>query len=195
MLIVTSVADEWTNSQPIKVWYSTLNPPFTRLPSYSSIGSYNLRSLKSRQWPDVHVTVNHDICISIDSWLLCPILLLHTYLLSCHFHVSLNSSFQGQMNKVFGHSSYQNAELTKGETLNPETSMTCHTHYCLSIKYCIARKCWLSLNLAVWPQTESKKYWQNLNLVVAPRCGLHHHKRCTCVYQGAMWSSRLKYLN
>ena len=58
-----------------------------------------------------------------------------------------------------------------------------------------SRKYWRSLNLAVWPQTEHKKYWWNLNLAVAPRSVLRHHKRCTRVYQGALPSSCVRYLN
>ena len=42
-----------------------------------------------------------------------------------------------------------------------------------SWKYC------RSLNLAVWAQTERKKYWWNLNLAVAPHSVLCHHKHCT----------------
>ena len=40
-----------------------------------------------------------------------------------------------------------------------------------------------------------KKCWQCLNLVVAPLSVLRHHKLCTRVYQGALPSSRLRYLN
>ena len=35
----------------------------------------------------------------------------------------------------------------------------------------------------------------SLDLVVAPRIVLHHHKHCTRMYQGALPSSRLRYLN
>jgi len=41
----------------------------------------------------------------------------------------------------------------------------------------------------------SEKYWRNLILVLAHCSILHHHEHCTRVYQGALLSSRLKYLN
>ena len=65
--------------------------------------------------------------------------------------------------------------------------------------YHIAIKFGWDSNLAVWPQTERKKYWWNLNLAVAPCSVLRHHKHCErveeCVYQGALPSSHLRYLN
>ena len=57
-----------------------------------------------------------------------------------------------------------------------------------------SRKYWRSLILMVWPKTKSNKYWRNLNLAVAPHSVLHH-EQCAHVYQGALLSSRLKYLN
>ena len=41
----------------------------------------------------------------------------------------------------------------------------------------------------------SQTYWQNLNLAVVPHSILHHHEHCARVYQGALLSSRFKYLN
>ena len=58
-----------------------------------------------------------------------------------------------------------------------------------------SRKYWRSLNLVVWPQTERKKYWRNLNLAVALRSVKRHYKHCERVYQGALPSSCLRYLN
>ena len=57
-----------------------------------------------------------------------------------------------------------------------------------------SQKYWRSLILMVWPKTKSNKYWRNLNLAVAPHSVLHH-EQCAHVYQGALLSSRLKYLN
>ena len=71
------------------------------------------------------------------------------------------------------------------------------THFKEVILY--SRKYWRSLNLAVWPQTMHKKYWRNLNLAVVPHSILCHYKHCERVeervYQGALPTSRLRYLN
>ena len=56
-------------------------------------------------------------------------------------------------------------------------------------------KYWQSLNWVVWPQTERKKYWRNLNLAVVLCSVIRHYKHCECVYQGALPSSCLRYLN
>ena len=45
------------------------------------------------------------------------------------------------------------------------------------------------------PKPSVKNYRQNLNLAVAPRTILCHHKHCSSLYQGALPSSHLKYLN
>ena len=57
-------------------------------------------------------------------------------------------------------------------------------------------KYWQSLNWPFGPKPSVKnKFNWNLNLVVAPRSLLCHHKDHTCVYQGALLSSCLRYLN
>ena len=68
-------------------------------------------------------------------------------------------------------------------------------HVCYNFNISNSRKYWQSLNLAVWPQTERKKYWRNLNLAVALRSVIRHYKHCERVYQGALPSSCLRYLN
>ena len=58
-----------------------------------------------------------------------------------------------------------------------------------------SRKYWRSLNLAVWSQVVEIKILANLNLAVALRSVIHHYKHCERVYQGALPSSCLRYLN
>ena len=58
-----------------------------------------------------------------------------------------------------------------------------------------SRKDWRSLNLAVWSQAAEIKILADLNLAVALRSVIHHYKHCECVYQGALPSSCLRYLN
>ena len=65
------------------------------------------------------------------------------------------------------------------------------THY--SIPY--SQKYWRSLNLAVWSQAAKIKILADLNLAVALRSVIHHYKHCERVYQGALPSSCLRYLN
>ena len=58
-----------------------------------------------------------------------------------------------------------------------------------------SRKYWRSLNLAVWSQVAEIKILADLNLTVALRSVICHYKHCEHVYQGALPSSCLRYLN
>ena len=49
--------------------------------------------------------------------------------------------------------------------------------------------------MAVWSQAAEIKILADLNLAVALRNVIHHYKHCECVYQGALSSSCLRYLN
>ena len=49
--------------------------------------------------------------------------------------------------------------------------------------------------MAVWSQAAEIKILADLNLVVALRSVIRHCKHCKCVYQGALPSSCLSYLN
>ena len=51
------------------------------------------------------------------------------------------------------------------------------------------------LNLAVWSQAAEIKILADLNLAVALRSVIRHYKHCERVYQGALPSSCLRYLN
>ena len=57
------------------------------------------------------------------------------------------------------------------------------------------RKYWRSLNLAVWSQATKIKILADLSLVVALRSIIRHYKHYERVYQGALPSSCLMYLN
>ena len=56
-------------------------------------------------------------------------------------------------------------------------------------------KYWQSLNLVVWSQAAEIKILVDLNLAVMLRSVIRHYKHCECVYQGALPSSCLRYLN
>ena len=58
-----------------------------------------------------------------------------------------------------------------------------------------SRKYWRSLNLAVWSQAAKIKILADLNLAVVLCSVIRHYKHCECVYQGALPSSSLRYLN
>ena len=68
-----------------------------------------------------------------------------------------------------------------------KTFLKCTTAY--------RRKYWRSLNLAVWSQAVEIKILADLNLAVALRSVIRHYKHCERVYQGALPSSCLRYLN
>ena len=61
----------------------------------------------------------------------------------------------------------------------------------MSIPY--SRKYWRSLSLVVWPQTKRKKILAEFKF--GGGIVLRHHKHCACIYQGALPSSCLRYLN
>ena len=106
---------------------------------------------------------------------------------------------------LFTFSSYMSIMREKNGAMQQGLFLTywCTDHYFLSFfcqTFCrhLPRRMNVenvSLNLAVWPHTKRKKYRWNLNLVVAPRIILCHHQHCTHVYQGALPSSCLRYLN
>ena len=58
-----------------------------------------------------------------------------------------------------------------------------------------SRKYWRSLNLAVWSQAAEMKILADLNLAVALGSIIRYYKQCERVYQGALPSSCLRYLN
>ena len=63
------------------------------------------------------------------------------------------------------------------------------------MKLAYSWKYWRSLNLVVWSQVAEIKILADLNLAVALRSVICHYKHCERVYQEALPSSCLRYLN